>query len=241
MNRVIPCLFSLIIFLSHTSAIHSFEFDPPEGYELADLEEEGIEADEEEKVESDSGPYAKSLFKPSSNEASDSNYAMATLEAGPSAIVAHCVNAVSGDFFDSYTALTVPGPHPLVVQCSYCSSENKWSFLHMPDMEVGFSKGQKHLYARYVDDSGSGMTYRAYANESYPDGIKGRQMTIPSVLFEKGLTNCGSGEISGQTNWRNSQISYVRKKDEKFYMLRHGLHVDRIERQMLEYGMKTHF
>ena|ERR1700722_197203 len=37
---------------------------------------------------------------------------MATLEGLPSAVVAGCVNAISGDFFDSSIDLVAPGPTP---------------------------------------------------------------------------------------------------------------------------------
>jgi len=217
-NRVLPYLFSFVLLFAYSN-IDAFE-DLPEGYEYADFDDEEI--DDADQVYCD-----KALFKRAA-EAPDSNSAMATLEAGPSAVVAGCVNAISGDYFDSHMCLTVPGIQPIVVQCSYCSSEKEWHFQHMPKLEVGQSGGQNHLYARYLDDNGSGMTYRAYMNESCPHGIKGNQLTIPTALFEKGLTNCGSGEISGQTNWRNSGISFVRKDNEKYYMLRHGSHVNRI-------------
>jgi len=154
----------------------------------------------------------------------DSNFATETLEGGPSAIVAGCVNAITGDFFDSYVALTIPGAQPLVVQCSYCSSEKEWGFEHMPDLEVGLSNGRNHVYARYLDDKGSGKTYRGYANEK---GLEGYSLTIPPALFEKALTNCGSGIICGKTNLRNSYISLIRKNEKKSYRFQHGSGINR--------------
>ena len=211
MNQLI-CFFFLLL---TATSLHSFEFDLPEGYEPLCIEELIPQ-------------YAKALFH--AKDAPDSNHAMTTLEGGPSAIVANCVNAITGDFFETNLAMSIPGAHPMVAQCSYCSAENKWNFLHLPRLEVGLSNGQHHLYARYLDDSGSGMTFRAYVKEKNPYGLSSRQLTIPEALFSKGLSNCGSGEISGQTNWRNCSVTAMKKKKNQnsAYLLRHGSKVDRI-------------
>jgi RHS repeat-associated protein len=216
MSRILFILFCVFSF----SALHAFEFK--EDYEC---EIEKVEANEEEI--NDEEIASKSPFKHSSekkNDANevDSNNAMATLEAGPSAIVAGCVNAITGDFFESHVSLIVPGAQPLVVQCSYCSSEKEWDFRHMSSLDVENSNGK--LYARYLDDNGSGITYKAYFGKTKIQG----NLYVPTKLFEKGLTNCGSGIINGKTNWRNSCISMIEKQDNKSYLLTRGSGVNRI-------------
>lgn len=214
---------TVFLCLSYAFSGHAFD-DLPDGYEFADLAEEVIQLNQNQT-------FCKAIFKSHAQNIPDSNHAMETLEASPSAIVAGCVNAITGDFFESMVPLSILGPQPLIVQCSYCSSEKEWNFQHMPGLDVGLSNGQNHLYARYLDDNGSGLTYRTYADDTYPEGIKNSHLTIPSALFEKGLTNCGSGVISGKTNWRNSQISLLYKKGKKrkkVYRLKHGSGVSRI-------------
>jgi RHS repeat-associated protein len=63
---------------------------------------------------------------------------MATLEAGPSAVVAGCVNAITGAFFESCTPLFIPGVVPLSSYC--CKREiNPWKFSSKRfDPETGF-------------------------------------------------------------------------------------------------------
>ncbi len=217
MNRIFFYLFCILSF----SSMHAFECD--NNYELAELEEENIEDEDEiddEEINEDEA-FSKSI---SVNDVPDSNNAMATIEAGPSAIVAGCVNAITGDFFESHVSVNLPGAQPLTVQCFYCSSEKKWNFQHMANLDVGSSGGGNHLSVRYFDDNGSGITYRAYFSKTKVRG----KLNIPSRLFEKGLTNCGTGVISGKTNWRNSYFSIIRRNDDKSYMLTHGSGINRI-------------
>lgn len=221
-------LYSILLFLVYTFSAFSYyeDDDLPDGYVLATPEQVAAFIEEEPDFDLQTA-YRKSVLK-HSKHVPDSNHAMETLESGPSAIVAGCVNAITGAFFESHTPIIGSGALPINVQCSYCSSEKEWNFQHMPSLETGKSAGQNHLYARYVDDGGSGMTYRTYTDDTYPAGVKNHELNIPSALFEKGLTNCGSGLISGKTNWRNSRLSMVLNQDTRSYMLRQGSHVNRI-------------
>lgn len=221
-------LYLLLIFISNIAPIYSFDdVDILEDYEASNFEEE-IEPEEElgKQKKINVSSKAALVFKyAAKKDVPDSNLAMATLEAGPSATVGGCVSAISGDFFDSYVAMKISGAQPLSVQCSYCSSEKAWNFQHMPELEVGPSTGKHHLYARYLDDNGSGLTYRTHFGKS---GVKDHDLTIPEALFEKGLTNCGSGIICGKTNWKNSYMSIVRNKDKKkTYKFTHGTGIER--------------
>ena len=228
MHRLIFCLFCI---LSFSSAIEAFECD--EEYELTEFEEDNIEDEREIATEKLNFSGAKSIYKQTpQKDLPDSNSAMATLEAGPSATVAGCVNAITGAYFDTHVPLTIAGAVPLTVQCTYCSSEKRWRFQHMPKLMVGYSRGQNHLRASYLDDNGSGMAFDVKSNEKYPShGLRDNKLSVPDSLFEKGLTNCGSGEISGKTNWRNAYLSLVKKVrnlDKKSYALHHGSNIKRV-------------
>jgi RHS repeat-associated protein len=204
MNRILFFLFCILSF----SSIHAFEcHNNYENYEFSKKDLINVDIDiKDEKINEDKDQtFSKPLYKTlSEKDIPDSNNAMATLESGPSAIVAGCVNAITGDFLESHLVITVPGAMPLTVQCNYCSSEKKWNFTHMPLLKAGGSKGENHFYACYFDDSGSGITYRAYCDKKK---VKNSILNIPKRVFKKGLTNCGSGRICGMTNWRNSYVS----------------------------------
>lgn len=220
-------LYLLIIAFFTLSTLNANYEDntPPDDYDFSPLEQQAPLLDEEINEPSQNRIHKAALVKTQLKDVPDCNLAMEALEAGPSALVAGCVSAISGDFVDSYAAMTVPGAQPLHVQCFYCSSEKEWNFQHMPRLEVGPSNGKNHLYAYYLDDSGSGLTYRTLFNKS---GVKDHDLTIPEALFTKGLTNCGSGIICGKTNWKNSYISIVRNKEKKkTYMFTHGTGLER--------------
>ena len=133
----------------------------------------------------------------------------ATLEAGPSAIVAGCVNAITGAYFDSGIDLILPGPEPIVIQHTYCSS-NGWNFSHMPRLEVGFSKHGNRVKAMYTDDNGSGLPFEASLSHHEPG--------VPLRLTTKALDNLNnfsSDEISGRNKWSNANIQFIRRNGEK--------------------------
>lgn len=218
--------FVLCSILTHPLIGHEDEIDLPEGFSL--------EYFSDEDIGESPGPNVSKALHPSSISSlkyPDGNQALTTFEGSPSTIVAGCVNAVSGSYFDSQVDLVVASAQPILVQRTYCSSEKEWSFRHMPLLKVQ-NGGTSHLYASYQDDSGSGMNYRA---RNYTDLTS--KLKLPSRLFEEhGLTNCGAGEVSGQTNWRNSSLNFVRTSNEKCYLLRHGSHVDRVFKRHKRYG-----
>ncbi|WP_154017710.1 DUF6531 domain-containing protein, partial [Criblamydia sequanensis] len=140
------------------------------------------------------------------------------LDPNPKAVVAGCVNAITGDFFDTSVDLVVPGVLPIVVQRFYSSRSKKWSFGHKPLLRVGPLEEEKKIAASYQDDRGSG---------SYFEGREGFSLTVPSKMVKKGLTNLSTDEISGQTHFKNSYLSFKersfsRKEKGKFYDLRHS-------------------
>jgi hypothetical protein len=112
--------------------------DLPDGYclETYCAEDFGIDPSQRELKANDQDKFVGA-------QEADVNRAMATLESGPSAMVANCVHAISGDFFDSQIDLIVPSAHPIVVQRTYCSSEKKWQFQHLPLLEVSTLRAVK--------------------------------------------------------------------------------------------------
>src|ERR1700722_10602281 len=107
MKRYYLFFLSIAINLFSTITAENFEEDLPSGYVLE------THPDAEDFV------YFDELVK-------DENASKATLEGNPIALVAGCVNALTGDFIDSQVDVIVPGPTPLVVQRRWCSSDKAW-------------------------------------------------------------------------------------------------------------------
>ncbi|MFV0339791.1 MAG: DUF6531 domain-containing protein, partial [Parachlamydiaceae bacterium] len=178
---------------------------------------------DEEEMEVIKGVQARSLINQIESAPEAGVLARSILDGGPSAVVAGCVNAITGDFFESEADFIVAGIQPLTVERSYSSATKKWHFRHEPDLVLAPSAGGKHINAVYQDDGGAGLLYRA---KIWKEGEFG-QIPLSNEAFRKGLTNCSSGEISGKCNWKNSNLRLVKNKFGKFVMLWTGGGVSR--------------
>lgn len=161
------------------------------------------------------------------------NASTVTLEAGPSAIVAGCVNAMTGSYFDSGMDLVLPGPQPVIVQHTFCNFLN-CHFSHQPSLEVALSKHGNYVHALYTDDNGSGIPYRARLHDHEPEN---GFLRIPSEAREN-LTNYSSSEISGRSRWANSCIKFARGIENKHYHLLLGSGTRRIFERYERIGEK---
>ena len=201
MKKILFFLFVLSGLHLHANAIE-FPIDLPEGYELDTFEDLADSLQSKDIEDKQKAPSIQ------------------VLEAIPSAVVAGCVNALTGDYFESRQDLSTPGPVPLFVQRSWSSADKKWHFSHMPKLRVGSSKGGSRVIAGYEGDLGSGMKFRKHKGR-YP-------FRASDSMFKKGLVNCALGEISGQTNWKNARIFSVRKEGKKQLFLLHGSRSSRV-------------
>ncbi len=145
---------------------------------LSAYAEESLKFPDEIPIEFIAGPTGEAN---PAEEDLNINASAATLEAGPSAIVAGCVNAMTGIYFDSGIDLLLPGPQPIVVQHTFCDFQ-KCHFSYQPSLEAGPSKHGNYLHALYTDDNGSGIPYKrlssmmslsmaAYASQKKRSGI----------------------------------------------------------------------
>ena len=200
---------------------HYIYDDPlPPGYEPASFIED--EEDLKDLVFDDDDDY-DIIFRTPSHLSND-DLILPYIESMPSVMVEGCVHALSGDLIISGTDLVVPGPKPLSVQRSWSSREKKWHF-GQPCVTLGFSKTGHHVVAGYQDDLGSGMHFSGNLSSSLEPG---KNLRVSSRVFKKGLTNCGLGEISGQTNWSNASICYGKKSNRKQLLFKHGSGVSRL-------------
>lgn len=152
---------------------------------------------------------------------------LAEVEGEPSAIIAGCVNVITGNYNDAQTDMVVPGPDPLVFQRLYSSGNWKgsgfkdgWSHNHA-------TKGKIFLYppllcycACLPEPSGGTMLYfsnpgifRANDRGNVYHPSKAELRTFAHGYLA-GLANTGSGEISGRTNVKNQFLTW--RPDTKF-------------------------
>lgn len=125
------------------------------------------------------------------------------LEGEPNAIVNNCVNAITGTFLDSETDLVVPGARPITIQRSYSSSnENRWGGWSSNFTATLFLS---RMGDRYTIDSFEGSGVHLLYTTVVTEG-KLPPFRLVNRYIESGLTNCGSGTISGRTNRKNTRI-----------------------------------
>lgn len=216
---ILFCLSSSILF-GNLLAESSKNWD----YLLGDWDFEIDQSEENEDLHHNTleSPRLSTKEDPKKPIAEEPNLALMTLEAPPASMVAGCVSAISGSFVDSHIGLVLPGALPLTVQCTYCSSEKKWSFKYKPKLRSGLSGGGNHINIGYVDDQGSGIPFRGCSSKS------SSSFFVPPPVFEKGVTNCGGGEISGRTNLKNHKLEFIRNEWGKCFKLQTGNHSERI-------------
>lgn len=143
-----------------------------------------------------------------------------------SVIVHGCVNAITGSFLQSTSDIVTGGPEPLVFNRYY----NNSSLRNNAVLAVGYNCNHpvKVLLCKHgsydvamVEEAGG--SYTRFCSSKKPDPINPVLYLDPN-LYSLGLTNCGQGDISGQTNLKNSvlQIHRQHKNDVGFAILRTG-------------------
>ncbi len=140
---------------------------------------------------------------PKPEEILNNSSVLTEFEGLPSALVAGCVNVITGDYQETEVDLTLPGAFPLELTRHY-SSSNKRKGTLMQGWNIGhggkllFSKKTRHEYAVV---KGCGRGEMLYKGDKH-DG----DLDIDDELFKKGLTNCGAGELSGKTHIKNHRL-----------------------------------
>ncbi len=156
------------------------------------------------------------------------------VDSDPSAVVAGCVNAITGTYSDSTVDIVIPGPEPIVFQMFYCSSDwnggtlcDSWTFNHAKHAEMNHAGGRNTFVV--AEDTGGSLAYlggkvrreKAYGQHWYLIPKKQDNATQYSVS-DRGLTNTGSAEISGRTNLQNQTLSYIHPKRQMYVTLCNG-------------------
>ncbi len=146
----------------------------------------------------------------------------------PSAIVAGCVNAVTGSYNDAEIDVYLPGPEPLSLQRFYNSSRqqgsflfSEWTYNHTHRARIDHV-GMK--YAFYVPESNGGaieyvggtvrhqpQTYSKVGNVPIPERYYVPYASITPIQNKdqfKGMTNTGGPEMGGLSHLRNQSVYF---------------------------------
>jgi hypothetical protein len=132
------------------------------------------------------------------------------LDGEPSAIINNTVNIITGDYTEVCTDFIIPGPHPIIIQRSYCSSGDEntllgggWSLNHGGVLKLEKAKSRSRKY-EYEEGAGPRLCFEGDYN------ISRRAPLHPNAnCLEKGVTNCANGEISGRTNLKNVSMQHT--------------------------------
>lgn len=135
------------------------------------------------------------------------------LQGTPSSFAGHDVNVITGDYCEVHCDLEIPGTSCLALQRAYTSNWGGNTNLH---------QGWALSYGDELDvyQNVSNDRFSIYLREALGGQIRlkkgSRKRRIGRVVpesYERGLTNCNSGEISGRTNRKN--ITCVNEKQKK--------------------------
>lgn len=132
----------------------------------------------------------------------------------PSAIIAGCVNVISGNFTDYEVDLTVPGPEPFTFSRSYCSNDTSDSvfFRHWHNNHQGYillrAQTYKHETELLIEELGQ-LGARTYFHSKTPQKTRHFDNAPYSAMYKNGLTNISQGIISAQNLLINTRCKFT--------------------------------
>ncbi|MBS0652618.1 MAG: RHS repeat protein, partial [Verrucomicrobia bacterium] len=139
-------------------------------------------------------------------------YQLAVTDGEPSALVAGCVNAITGDLYLDEEDVLVQGYIPLRLPRHYISGDGvgtmaSWSFLD--HLEAKYKGGEAEHQIKIWDPNGSSYTFRCSADEVQRH-LKKKSHTPkfrpPPPQETPGMTNTAHGEISAHHNLKNACV-----------------------------------
>lgn len=125
--------------------------------------------------------------------------ATASLEGEPTALVAGCVYALTGDYCETAMDLYIPDVEPLFFQRTFTSFWDGGSFLggwsantqcFLENCEGGYLFTQEH---------GGKVIFTPSRDQNAP-------YKVDLQCFKEGLTNCSGREIGGKLDWHNAHL-----------------------------------
>ena len=162
-------------------------------------------------------------------QAEDSNpqpRALTEREGIPSAFVNGSVNVITGSYNETVVDLVIPGVRPLVVSRSFCSGAINqagthrigpgWTLNHGQSFDLGPIKvnslpeapGKELMSACVSERSGAHVLY---TGPRYSHQRAGMSLD-PTLYTADGLSNYAGGDISGQSNLKNTRVEFEADK-----------------------------
>ncbi len=151
------------------------------------------------------------------------NLPHAEVEGDPSGVVAGCVNAITGTYSESEVDIAIAGSEPLSLQRFYCSADwtdgmlcHGWTYNHA--RTACLTREGPYYLIKASEATGGAVSYiglwgsvrkgrTTQKKDYYATPDRGMHADQRLSEWQKGLTNTGTGEISGRTNLKN-QIAY---------------------------------
>lgn len=155
------------------------------------------------------------------------------------------VNVINGDYSYSSVDFDLPGADPLIFHRTYCSSNYQYrafyhTWTHNHCGLVNSYKSKKHLHVIISGALSGEIPFRQNLKD------KEQILYINRDILEKGVTNCGQGEISGRSNIKNMEVTYwtnaidVRNADGTEHCYYRAVDANEINGGSLDYlGKKT--
>ena len=136
------------------------------------------------------------------NHISQGDHAVANLMGPPSAVVAGCVNVITGDFFIHEIDMVIPGVEPLAFERSYSSSDKEesgplayaWHLNHYGEVR----SINKTVYAEVKGENGAKSLFQQQWGGSY---------RLSNRMLNQGACNIVNGEISGRHAPLNDRLT----------------------------------
>ncbi len=134
---------------------------------------------------------------------------LANIEAEPSSFAHGCVNVITGDYTENECDIVIPGVDPLVLNRFYTSGNSTfsrtpstgWCFNHHGYLSMDIIE-QTDTVSRYsYDFCNHHGSFIQFKEQEQHGALK-----VNKSLFDKGITNCGGGEISARSNLKNTKV-----------------------------------
>lgn len=120
--------------------------------------------------------------------------ALASLEGEPTALIAGCVYALTGDYCETAVDLCIPGIEPLPFQRTFTSFWDAGTFFGGWSANTQCFLEKEGDYYAFTQEHGGKIYFSTQSHE------------IATECFQAGLTNCANGEVGGKWDWKKARF-----------------------------------
>lgn len=125
----------------------------------------------------------------------------ASLEGEPTALIAGCVYALTGDYCETAVDLYIPGVEPLFFQRTFTSFWDAGSFMGGWSANTQcYLEKLSGIYA-FTQEHGGKVFFSAKETK------EGIHYQVDQECFKGGLTNCAGGQLGAKWDWKNAHLN----------------------------------